>query len=128
MYIADNDKYIDHVMHNGIAVFQLVKDTLLHSASNRENIEQLAYKIAKERAETNMSIGEFVYNTNLGRRLVIKYALQSTLSIKELLPLIDEINCVFDQFLFYAVTKYSELKEAELREKTCLSPNPIRIA
>jgi signal transduction histidine kinase len=117
MYIADNDKYIDHVMHNGIAVFQLVKDTLLHSASNRENIEQLAYKIAKERAETNMSIGEFVYNTNLGRRLVIKYALQSTLSIEELLPLIDEINCVFDQFLFYAVTKYSELKEAELREK-----------
>jgi len=119
MYIADNDKYIDHVMHNGIAMFQLVKDTLLHSP-NRDNIEQLAYKIAKERAETNMNIGEFVYNTNLGRRLVVKYALQSALPIEELFPLIDEINCLFDQFLFYAVTKYSELKEAEIREKNLL--------
>ncbi len=64
-----------------------------------------------------MNIGEFVYNTNLGRRLVVKYALQSTLSMEELRPLIDEINLLFDQFLFYAVTKYAELKEAELREK-----------
>lgn len=119
MYITDNDKYIDHIVHNGIAVFQLVKDTLLH-ASNRDNIEQLAYKIAKERAETNMNIGEFVYNTNLGRRLVVKYALQSTLPMEELFPLIDEINCLFDQFLFHAVTKYNELKEAELREKNLL--------
>lgn len=70
MYITDNDKYIDHIVHNGIAVFQLVKDTLLH-ASNRDNIEQLAYKIAKERAETNMNIGEFVYNTNLDRKSVV---------------------------------------------------------
>ncbi|MFC4182626.1 histidine kinase N-terminal domain-containing protein [Saccharococcus thermophilus] len=117
MYIADNDKYIDHVEHNGIAMFQLVKETLTDPAFSRKDIEQLAYKIAKERAETNMNIGEFVYNTNLGRRLIVKYALQSTLSMEELRPLIDEINYLFDQFLFYAVTKYAELKEAELREK-----------
>jgi signal transduction histidine kinase len=117
MYIADNDKYIDHVERNGIEMFQLIKERLADPAFSRKDIEHLAYKIAKERAKTNMNIGEFVYNTNLGRRLVVKYALQSTLSMEELRPLIDEINLLFDQFLFYAVTKYAELKEAELREK-----------
>jgi signal transduction histidine kinase len=117
MYIADNDKYIDHVERNGIEMFQLVKEALAGPASSRKDIEQLAYKIAKERAEANINIGEFVYNTNLGRRLIVKYALQSTLPLEELRPLIDKINLLFDQFLFYAVTKYAELKEAELREK-----------
>ncbi|MBB5323067.1 signal transduction histidine kinase [Anoxybacillus tepidamans] len=116
MYIADNDKYIDRVEHNGLSVFQLVKKTLSrHLCLN--DIQALAEKIAKERAEANINIGEFVYNTNLGRSLIIRYALKSGLSIEELQPLIDNINGLFDQFLFYAVTKYTELKNAEIQEK-----------
>lgn len=116
MYIADNDKYIDRVEHNGLSVFQLVKKTLSrHLCLN--DIQALAEKIAKERAEANINIGEFVYNTNLGRSLIIRYALKSGLSIEELQPLIDNINYLFDQFLFYAVTKYTELKNAEIQEK-----------
>jgi signal transduction histidine kinase len=116
MYIADNDKYIDRVEHNGLAVFQLVKETMDHSFC-LDNIQTLAEKIAKERAEANINIGEFIYNMNLGRSLLIRYALKSGLPVEELQPLIDDINYLFDQFSFYAVTKYTELKDAEIREK-----------
>ncbi|MBA2875513.1 histidine kinase N-terminal domain-containing protein [Thermaerobacillus caldiproteolyticus] len=119
MYIANHDKYIGYVEHNGLAVFQLVK-TAMGRRLCIDEIQQLAYKIAKERAEANINIGDFVYNTNLGRSLVIKYSLQSGLPIEELQPLIDDINYLFDHFSFYAVTKYTELKEAELQEKNLL--------
>lgn len=119
MYIADDDKYIDHVERNGLSVFQLVKE-MLGSSLHLEDIRALAEKIAKQRAEANINIGEFVYNTNLGRSLVIRYALQSGLSLEELQPLIDDINYLFDQFLFYAVTKYTEFKNAEIQEKNLL--------
>ncbi|MFC0296668.1 histidine kinase N-terminal domain-containing protein [Geobacillus jurassicus] len=119
MKIADDDKYIDRVEQNGLAVFELVKGALLRSLSG-ETVERLANKIAKERAEMNAGIGALVYNVNLGRRLVINHALTAPLSVTELAPLIDHLNELFDQFLFQAVTKYSELKENELREKNML--------
>lgn len=114
--IADNDKYIDQVEHNGLSFFQLVKEMLSHPLPS-EHIQALAEKIAKERAEANVNIGEFVYNTNLGRSLLIRYALQSGLPIDELQPLIDDINALFDRFSFYAVTKYTELKDAEIQKR-----------
>lgn len=116
MYIAENDKYIDHVEQNGVAVFQLVKEVLKGPLS-LHNIQSLAEKVAKQRAEANINIGEFVYNTNLGRSLIVRYALRSGLPIEELQWLVDDINYLFDQFLFYAVTKYTELKNAEIQEK-----------
>ncbi|WP_445614125.1 histidine kinase N-terminal domain-containing protein [Geobacillus sp. YF-1] len=119
MKIAQDDKYIDLVEQNGLAVFELVKEALLRSPSS-EAVECLANKIAKERAEMNAGIGALVYNVNLGRRLVIHHALTAPLSISALAPLIGHLNELFDQFLFHAVTKYSELKEKELREKNML--------
>ncbi|KPC98101.1 hypothetical protein LR69_03654 [Geobacillus sp. BCO2] len=97
MKIADDDKYIDHVEQNGLAVFELVKEALLRSLSS-ETVERLANKIAKERAEMNVGIGALVYNVNLGRRLVINHALAAPLSVDELSPLIDHLNELFDQF------------------------------
>lgn len=119
MKIADDDKYIDCVEQNGLAVFTLVKEALLQSWPG-EMVERLANKIAKERAEMNAGIGALVYNVNLGRRLIINHALAAPLSVDELAPLIDHMNELFDQFLFHAVTKYNELKEKELHEKNAL--------
>ncbi|MED4962514.1 histidine kinase N-terminal domain-containing protein, partial [Geobacillus stearothermophilus] len=119
MKIADDDKYIDCVEQNGLAVFTLVKEALLQSWPG-EMVERLANKIAKERAEMNTGIGALVYNVNLGRRLIINHALAAPLSVDELAPLIDHMNELFDQFLFHAVTKYNELKEKELHEKNAL--------
>ncbi|AGE22072.1 putative sensor histidine kinase [Geobacillus sp. GHH01] len=119
MKIADDDKYIDCVEQNGLAVFTLVKEALLQSRPG-EMVERLANKIAKERAEMNAGIGALVYNVNLGRRLIINHALAAPLSVDELAPLIDHMNELFDQFLFHAVTKYNELKEKELHEKNAL--------
>ncbi|ANB59790.1 histidine kinase N-terminal domain-containing protein [Anoxybacteroides amylolyticum] len=116
MYISEDDKYINHIEQNGIAVFQLVKEALEGSLQPSE-IQALAEKVAKQRAEANINMGEFVYNTNFGRSLVIRYALKSGLPIEDLQLLVDDINYLFDQFLFYAITKYTELKNAEIQEK-----------
>ncbi|ABO66742.1 MULTISPECIES: histidine kinase N-terminal domain-containing protein [Geobacillus] len=119
MKIAADDKYIDRVEQNSLAMFTLVKEALSQSLSG-ETVERLANKVAKERAEMNAGIGTLVYNVNLGRRLIIKHALTAPLPITELAPLIDHMNELFDQFLFHAVKEYNELKEAELREKNML--------
>ncbi|WP_027409152.1 histidine kinase N-terminal domain-containing protein [Anoxybacteroides tepidamans] len=116
MYIADNDKHIDRVEHNGLAFFELIKQ-LLGQPYTAEHLKKLAEKVAKERVEANINIGEFIYNTNLGRSLLVRYALKSQLPIEELQPLIDDINYLFDQFSFYAVAKYTELKDAEIEKK-----------
>lgn len=116
IYIADHDKYVDRIEHNGWSFFQLVKE-LLGRPYQADHLKELAEKVAKERAEANINIGEFIYNTNLGRSLLIRYALKSGLPIDELQPLIDDINYMFDQFSYYAVTKYAELKNAEIEQK-----------
>jgi hypothetical protein len=78
------------VKENGLQMYELVKKTILNSLSENE-IKQLAYKVAKERVEANINIGDFVYNVNLGRSIIVKYANQSGIPIEGLQPIIDAI-------------------------------------
>ncbi|RBW69674.1 histidine kinase N-terminal domain-containing protein [Bacillus taeanensis] len=117
LLISENDLYKEKVNNNGLKMYELVKRTLENSL-DEDDIRKLAYHVAFERVEANINIGEFVYNVNLGRSEIIKWMMNSELSTQDLQPLIEEINTVFDQFTYYAVRKYTEIKEEKLQEKT----------
>lgn len=112
-YEKDNKELI---RRNGFLMYQIITKSILEEFSEYE-VKLLAHKVAQERADANVNIGEFVYNVNLGRSLIIKYINLSGLSAEELQPIIEIINKQFDLFCYYAVTKYTEIINERLRER-----------
>ncbi|MDV2887797.1 histidine kinase N-terminal domain-containing protein, partial [Alkalihalophilus pseudofirmus] len=89
-------------------MYEVVVNSILHEFSEQE-IKSLAYKVAQERADANVNIGEFVYNINLGRSIIIKYVNLSGITAEELHPVFELINKQFDLFCYYAVSRYTEI-------------------
>ncbi|WP_226670401.1 histidine kinase N-terminal domain-containing protein [Metabacillus litoralis] len=114
--IHEDDMFKDSIKENGFHMFHLVIKSLLGETCESE-MQKLAYKVANERVMTGSNIGEYVYNVNVGRSIVIKYVNKSGFSIEDLYPIVDRINTYFDRFCFHAVTRYTELKDNELKEK-----------
>lgn len=114
--IHEHDMYKGSIKDNGYQMFLLVKRSLLGEICERD-IQELAYKVAHERVITDVNIGEYVYNVNVGRSTVIKFINKSGVSIANLHPIINRINQDFDRFCFHTVTRYTELKDNELKEK-----------
>jgi signal transduction histidine kinase len=115
--IADHDIHKDKVIQNALHIFELAKRSLRGQLSPEE-IKHLAHNVAVQRLEAEINIGEFVYNVNLGRSEIIKFVSGSGISIEQLQPVIETINSLFDEFLYHAVKKYTQLKDAEIQEKT----------
>jgi signal transduction histidine kinase len=114
--ISDKDLYKEEVLNNGVKMFQLVKRAIVTPLSEEE-ITILAHKTALERVNANVNISEFVYNVNIGKSIIIKWVSNSGIELRELQPLIEDINALFDRFSYLAVRKYTEIKEQQLQEK-----------
>ena len=114
--ISDNDLYKEEVLNNGLKMFQLVKRAIEIPLSDEE-LTYLAHKTAQERVVANVNISEFVYNVNIGKSIIIKWVNNSGIELRELQPIIEEINALFDRFSYLAVQKYTEIKEKQLQEK-----------
>ncbi|MGM0922985.1 MAG: histidine kinase N-terminal domain-containing protein [Bacillota bacterium] len=114
--ISDDDLHQEKVEKNGMRMYDLVKKTIQRPLSSDE-IDILASKVALERVEANVNIGDFINNVNLGRRAVIRYIVSSGIPRNDLQPYIEEINALFDQFSYFAVKKYTEVKDEILQEK-----------
>ncbi|GAE27111.1 sensor histidine kinase [Halalkalibacter wakoensis JCM 9140] len=114
--IEPTDIHKEKVKRNGYFMYLLVKKTLRETITEDEVIH-LAYKVAKERVEAKSNIGDFVYNVNLGRSILITFTLQSGASLEQVTDLTNKINEQFDRFCYYAVKKYTEMKEFELEQK-----------
>jgi signal transduction histidine kinase len=115
--ISNHDIHKDKVIENALHIVELVKLSLRGQLSP-ENIKQLAREVAVQRLEAKINIGEFVYNVNLGRSEIVRFVTGSGISIQQLQPVIETINSLFDEFLYHAVKKYTQLKDAEIQEKT----------
>ncbi|EKN67798.1 histidine kinase N-terminal domain-containing protein [Schinkia azotoformans] len=109
----EDDKEL--IRKNGFLIYQLIIDSILDDYSD-DDIKSLAHKVAQERADANINIGDFVYNVNLGRSLIVKHIIKSGILLDELQPIIDLVNRQFDRFCYYAVSKYTELKDMKLKE------------
>ncbi|RZT23928.1 MULTISPECIES: histidine kinase N-terminal domain-containing protein [Fictibacillus] len=115
--ISNHDIHKDKVIENALHMVELVKLSLRGQLSP-EKIKQLAHEVAVQRLEAKINIGEFVYNVNLGRSEIVRFVTGSGISIQQLQPVIETINSLFDEFLYHAVKKYTQLKDAEIQEKT----------
>ncbi|WP_253805434.1 histidine kinase N-terminal domain-containing protein [Fictibacillus arsenicus] len=115
--ISNHDIHKDKVIENALHMVELVKLSLRGQLSP-EKIKQLAREVAVQRLEAKINIGEFVYNVNLGRSEIVRFVTGSGISIEQLQPVIETINSLFDEFLYHAVKKYTQLKDAEIQEKT----------
>lgn len=104
------------IRKNGYLMYEIISNSIINEYSE-QNIQSLAYKVAQERADANVNIGEFVYNVNLGRSIIIKYVNLSGILAEELQPIINLINKQFDLFCYYAVSRYTEIIDKKLQEK-----------
>lgn len=114
--VHSEEDSMELIRHNGYIMYQIITNSIINNLSENE-IEILAYKVAQERADANVNIGEFIYNVNLGRSIIIKYVNQSGIQLEELQPVIDLVNRQFDLFCYYAVSRYTEIKDIKLQEK-----------
>ena len=121
--INDIDPYKEKIKENGYEMFSLVMHTIKGELPE-EMIRQLAYKIANERLEANINIGDFLYNINLGRNIMVRNIFGANLPIHETQFFSDAIIKHFDTFSYHAVTRYTNLKNEVIEEKnTFISEN-----
>jgi signal transduction histidine kinase len=104
------------ILMNGSLMYDIITTSIEDGYSDHD-IQSFAYKVGEERANANVNIGEFVYNVNLGRSILIKYINLSGIKTEEWQPIIDLINKQFDLFCYYAVTRYTEIMDERLQEK-----------
>ncbi|WP_078543629.1 histidine kinase N-terminal domain-containing protein [Litchfieldia alkalitelluris] len=104
------------IRENGYLMYQLIINAITSKLSE-DDLRSLAHKVAQERVDANNNIGEFVYNVNLGRSILIKCVTHSGIILEEIQTIIDLINSKFDLFCFYAVSRYTDLKDLKLQEK-----------
>lgn len=114
--VNNSEDDVELIRKKGFFMYQLITNSIV-SGSSEEDIKSLAYKVAQERLDANINIGEFVYNVNLGRSIIVKCVNHSGVLLEELQPIIDLINNQFDLFCYYAVSRYTELKDLKLQEK-----------
>ncbi|NRD80013.1 GHKL domain-containing protein [Bacillus sp. BRMEA1] len=112
---SKNDN-IELIRKNGSLMFELITNSIVNKLSEND-LKTLAHKVAKERVEANINFGEFVYNINLGRSILIKSVTTSEITMEELRPIIDLINRQFDLFCYFSGSRYTELKDIKLQEK-----------
>ncbi|MFZ3590307.1 histidine kinase N-terminal domain-containing protein [Bacillus sp. DJP31] len=114
--ISNDDPYKDEVINNGKRMIQLVIH-FLRNDSDMSLLKNLAYKVAAERIQANVNIGDFIYNVNIGRSEIFKHLNHSQVAIEELQPTINKINHSFDQFIYFAVQKYTGIKDQDIEAK-----------
>ncbi|MGA9290349.1 MAG: HAMP domain-containing sensor histidine kinase [Anaerobacillus sp.] len=114
--ISESDIHRDKVEANGVMMYRLVQKNIEQPISS-EKLIALAKKVAIERAEANVNIGDFIYNVNAGRSVLMKHMTYAGVKVEDLQNSLDSINELFDQFSYHAVTEYTKLKHNELQEK-----------
>jgi signal transduction histidine kinase len=83
-----------------------------------ENLKSLAHTVALERIEANANIGDFVYNVTIGRSEIFAHLTKLRLPMDELNSVFQNINLLFDKFLYFSVHHYSDVKSQQLLDKS----------
>ena len=110
-----HDLFKENVEKNGVLMYKLIQNTLLRK-NDETHLKELAIKVAHERFEANSNIGDFVFNVNMGRSILVKFILDSKLDKEKLKLSVSSVNQYFDQFCYHAVTQYTEIKNQEIQQ------------
>ncbi|WP_433748556.1 histidine kinase N-terminal domain-containing protein [Falsibacillus pallidus] len=116
--IPDGEDSIEIIRGNGEKMVELLVHLLTFPQENiEESIKPFAKKVAEERLKVNINIGEFVYNVDIARSEIYKDLNKLTNDVTEIQEALDHFNLIFDRFLYYAVSHYTELKNSIIRQK-----------
>ncbi len=107
---------LELIHFNGTVMFDLVVDYLSGHLKKAE-VTALAERVAFERAQAQVNLGHFITNVYQGREVLLDQLSHIDLTIKEFIQMSQTLSSLFDQFVHCAVSRYSELKDAEIREK-----------
>lgn len=117
--ISDSDPYKEDTRKNGEEFFQIIIDSFnLSHTELLKIVHKIAVLIAEERVKADINIGDFVYNVNLGRSIFFSSLSEIGLDWSSLQESINTINCIFDKFLYYAISHYAESQNKIIEEKT----------
>ncbi|HJV45732.1 MAG TPA: histidine kinase N-terminal domain-containing protein [Bacillota bacterium] len=114
---SEKDQFNVYIKENGKSMFHLVLQYLT-GQTTLDHIQRLAEKVACERVQAEVNIGEFVYNINQGRNIFLTHLPFKEITLAEIQSSIEKINESFDSFLYHAVIKYTEFKNTILEERT----------
>lgn len=106
----------ERVRQNGSIMFDLTMRALEGKLEEIE-VKRLAEKVAIERARAEISIGDFIYNVYKGRSTILKQLNQFNFDVPDFINANERVTDLFDRFIHYTVTKYTEIKDSELKEK-----------
>ncbi len=114
--VSEHDQFRDYIHLNGQAMYRMVVGYFREQIT-QEMIRQLARKVANERNQADINIGDFVYNVCLGRQLILDLLQRGSFPPSILVSAIVKVNECFDVFLVEAVSEYTTLKNNDLAEK-----------
>jgi len=114
--VSEHDKFKDRIHLNGQAMYRMVIG-YFRGIVKEEDIQALAYRVACERNQAQINIGDFVHNVCMGRSMILKLLQEGGMPADVMLPLFSKINECFDIFLVHAVSKYTDLKDRDLDKK-----------
>ncbi|MCD8511950.1 MAG: ATP-binding protein [Bacillus sp. (in: Bacteria)] len=114
--IFEEEENPEKIKENGNLMYAFIKKSL-YEEYEEEAAKRLAYKVAEERIKAKTNMGNFMYNINLGRSIIIKHIIKTGIPSNALEIIIEKINQQLNDFCYHAVTRYTELKDKEIHEK-----------
>lgn len=114
--VTKDDPFYEEIILNGKKTIELIQ--IFVETRNIEPIVALTKKIAKERIEANVNIGELVYNINAGHSLVNGIILKSKyLYSDDKLLAIMVVDQLFNEYAYHAIKEYTNLKDSIIFNK-----------
>ncbi len=117
--ISSSDQYIkDSIETHGRQLF----DIILHAFSLTDNelenyIHTHALDVASRKLKDHSNIGMFVYNVNIAKNELYHELSHYPASREQIVPYVTQFSYIIDQFLYQAVTHYTNLKDQLIEEK-----------
>lgn len=109
----------DLIFECSIELYKLVQENIARDTNKwKDKINGLAKDIAERQLKNKKNIGDLVLKVSLGKTIIFNHLTNTELNKKLLQAAFVEINSIFDQFLYDAVTHYTYVKDKIIEEKT----------
>lgn len=117
--VSSDDYFKEKIQKNREFIYETIINMLCKSEAELASfLKKNAVMVVEECVRSNGNIGDLVYNVNIGRSVMLKNLNKMEIEWTTLQLAIEEINQYFDEFLYYAVSFYTEAKDKIIEEKT----------
>lgn len=111
-----NDPFYEDIINNVRNSIRLMK--IYFRKPQKGLVSSLTEKIAAERIEAKVDLGEFVKNINVGRGIILDLMVAAEIDQQTTLVGITTINRFIDSYIYYSITHFNKLQTRIISEKT----------